>query len=371
MTKTSSILTSKSEIEAGGRVLQILHDALPAFGLPLPDDIVVGPGGASNTLLRLTPRRHFQRAWDMGSGSGVQAVALATHCDYVIATDVDPKALKYTHNSAVANGFRVETRCGSLFDPVESEKFDIVVSNPPFVIGQATELVHRESPLPADGLAQEFLTKISNHLRPAGISVVLLSWLETEAEDYETRILNWLPADCDAWVGMRDSQTPDAYVETWLRDAGRESDLGTRDLWLQRLAEWDTIAIAFGWVVLHKRSDSTGIHLIEDVREAVAIPTGEEVLERLQHMRAGEELNAIQILTERFRPISAQAWRGPIGLPGILAELQHRISIEARIPEITTQMAADFQVDEDDLMVLVLAAVKELVGLGRLELVKD
>lgn len=369
--KISSILTSKTEIEAGGRVLQILHDALPAFGLPLPDDIVVGPGGASNTLLRLTPRRPFKTAWDLGCGSGVQAVALATHCEHVIATDIDQKALAYTQNSAATNGLQVETRCGSLFDPVAADKFDLVVSNPPFVIGQATELVHRESPLPADGLAQEFLTKIPNHLQPGGIAVVLLSWLETSDEDYESRILNWLPADCDAWVGMRDSQTPAAYVETWLRDAGRQADQVTRELWLQRLADWNTTAIAFGWVVLQKRTDVGGFHLVEDVREAAAIPTGEEVLERLQHMRAGDELNAIQILTEHFQPINRQTWRGPITLPGILSELQNRITSDTKIPEIVTQMATDFQVDEDDLLVLVLAAIKELVGLGKLELVTD
>ncbi|MEY3406962.1 MAG: hypothetical protein RL038_23, partial [Actinomycetota bacterium] len=93
-------MTSKTEIEAGGHRLQILHDALPAFGLPLPKDIVVGPGGASNSLLRLTPRRSVKRAWDMGCGSGVQAVALATHCREVIATDIDEKALNYTRESA-------------------------------------------------------------------------------------------------------------------------------------------------------------------------------------------------------------------------------------------------------------------------------
>ena len=120
-----------------------------------------------------------------------------------------------------------------------------------------------------------------------------------------------------------------------------------------------------------RRRVEQGVGADDEVREAIAVPTGEEVLERLQHLRAGEELNAIQILTERFRPISTQPWRGPISLPGILAELHHRISIDASIPEITSQMAADFQVDEDDLMVLVLAAVKELVGLGRLELVTD
>jgi hypothetical protein len=88
-------------------------------------------------------------------------------------------------------------------------------------------------------------------------------------------------------------------------------------------------------------------------------------------LRTSAELTAVQILTERFRAVQGQAWRGAITLPGILAELVARVSSDRGIPEITAEMAADFQVDEDDLMVLVLAACKELVGLSRLELVKD
>jgi hypothetical protein len=370
--KISSILTSKTEIEAGGRRLQILHDELPAFGLPLPSNIVVGPGGASRTLLHLVPRIPFASAWDLGCGSGVQAVALATHCDKVFATDVDENALRYTHASALENDLQnITVAAGSMFEPALNKRFDLVVSNPPFVIGQVTDLVHRESPLPADGLAKHFLENISDFLNPGGISVVLLSWLETSNESWEERIAAWLPNDCDVWVTLRDSQLPEQYVETWLQDAGLSENKSLKQEWLQRLAEWSTQAVAFGWVVVRKpvATDFESSHVIEDLRSAARIPDGQEVLEQLDLFRAASELSAGQILFGHFQASEFQNWRGAIGLPALLNEIRQRCDGSKNIDQVVEELAIHLEIEEIDLLALTLVAVKQLVGLGLLELV--
>jgi hypothetical protein len=370
--KISSILTSKTEIEAGGRRLQILHDELPAFGLPLPSNIVVGPGGASRTLLHLVPRVQVASAWDLGCGSGVQAVALATHCDEVFATDVDENALRYTHASALENDLQnITVAAGSMFEPALNKRFDLVVSNPPFVIGQVTDLVHRESPLPADGLAKHFLENISDFLNPGGISVVLLSWLETSNESWEERIAAWLPNDCDVWVALRDSQLPEQYVETWLQDAGLSENKSLKQEWLQRLAGWSTQAVAFGWVVVRKpvATDFESSHVIEDLRSAARIPDGQEVLEQLDLFRAASELSAGQILFGHFQASELQNWRGAIGLPGLLNEIRQRCDGSKNIDQVVEELAIHLEIEEIDLLALTLVAVKQLVGLGLLELV--
>jgi hypothetical protein len=372
--KISSILTSKTEIEAGGRRLQILHDELPAFGLPLPNNIVVGPGGASRTLLHLVPRVQVASAWDLGCGSGVQAVALATHCDEVFATDVDESALRYTQASALENDLRnITVAAGSMFEPALKKRFDLVVSNPPFVIGQVTDLVHRESPLPADGLAKHFLENISDFLNPDGIAVVLLSWLETTSETWEERIADWLPNDCDVWVALRDSQLPKQYVETWLQDAGLSANKSLNREWLQRLAEWSTQAVAFGWVVIRKPAsdiaDFEVSHVIEDLRSAARIPEGEEVLEQLDAFRAASELSAGQILFGHFQASELQNWRGGIGIPALLNEIRKRCDGSKSIDQLVEELAVLLEIAEIDLLALTLVAVKQLVGLGLLELV--
>ena len=69
-------------------------------------DIVTGLNSAARTLASLTPRRPTGRALDIGTGSGVQALLAATHCDEVVATDVNERALAFTRLGAALSGLR-------------------------------------------------------------------------------------------------------------------------------------------------------------------------------------------------------------------------------------------------------------------------
>jgi release factor glutamine methyltransferase len=76
-------------------------------------------------------------ALDVGTGSGAIALALATEGPFarVVATDVSPDALAVAraNRESAAPDAPVEFREGSLFAPVAGERFDVVVSNPPYV----------------------------------------------------------------------------------------------------------------------------------------------------------------------------------------------------------------------------------------------
>src|SRR6185437_12440605 len=112
-------------------------------GRPLRPDHVLGVGGASTTLARWTPRPRVARALDIGTGCGVQAFHLATHAAEVTATDTSARCLGLTRLNAQLNaaaedgpfaGRTLDLRRGSLLDPVGGRSFDLVVSNPPYVI---------------------------------------------------------------------------------------------------------------------------------------------------------------------------------------------------------------------------------------------
>ncbi len=64
-----------------------------ATGEPVDQDHVLGVGGASTTLAGATLRRRAGRAYDLGTGSGVQALHLAAHADHVVASDLSARAL--------------------------------------------------------------------------------------------------------------------------------------------------------------------------------------------------------------------------------------------------------------------------------------
>lgn len=72
---------------------------------------------------------------DIGSGSGCVAVALAKKLPgaAVISVDISADALELAAQNAALNGVQVDFRHGSLFEPVQGESFDLIVSNPPYI----------------------------------------------------------------------------------------------------------------------------------------------------------------------------------------------------------------------------------------------
>ena len=67
-------------------------------------DHVPGVHRPSVTLAHLTVRGRGERALDVGTGNGIQAVLLAQHAAEVTATDVNPWALAYAAFNAAVNG---------------------------------------------------------------------------------------------------------------------------------------------------------------------------------------------------------------------------------------------------------------------------
>jgi release factor glutamine methyltransferase len=73
------------------------------------------------------------RVLDIGTGSGALAVAAARLGACVTAVDVSRRALGTAWVNAALRGRRIDLRHGSLLEPVRGRRFDLVVSNPPYV----------------------------------------------------------------------------------------------------------------------------------------------------------------------------------------------------------------------------------------------
>ncbi|MFC6345100.1 methyltransferase, partial [Nocardioides hankookensis] len=220
----------------------------------------LGISSASTSLAQLTIREEVGRSLDLGTGCGVQALHLAGHSDAVVATDVNERALRLTRFTVALNDIRtpVDVRAGSFFEAVAGERFDLIATNPPFVISPATgeRLVYRDSGLPGDRVVEHIVRSAPDHLTEGGWCQVLANWVIPTGAAWEDRLSSWVADDCDAYVVQREVVDPASYVELWLKDAGQHGggpDYAVRyDTWVSWFERQGIEAVGFGWINLRR-----------------------------------------------------------------------------------------------------------------------
>ena len=238
-----------------------------ALGTALGEEHVLGIGGATTTLSGLQVPVPVRRVLDLGTGCGIQALHARRFADQVVATDISHRALDIARFNADLNGVDgIEFRYGSLFEPVAGERFDRIVSNPPFVITPRREGVpsyeYRDGGMVGDALVETVLRGLTDHLEPGGTAQLLGNWEYHWGVDGLDRVRSWFEdADADArgldaWVLERERQDPAAYAETWIRDGGTKP--GTEefddlvDAWLDDFQDRRVTGVGFGYVVVRK-----------------------------------------------------------------------------------------------------------------------
>jgi release factor glutamine methyltransferase len=75
------------------------------------------------------------RVLDLGSGSGAAGIMAARRGCQVVAVDINPSAVRCTRINALLNIVEIDVRQGDLFAPVQGERFDVVLFNPPYYRG--------------------------------------------------------------------------------------------------------------------------------------------------------------------------------------------------------------------------------------------
>lgn len=276
-------------------------------GKPLADDHVLGIGGATLTLLEMTVREQVDSALDVGCGCGIQALYLATHAGRVVATDLSARACAITQFNAALNETTIDVREGSLFEPVEGETFDLIVTNPPFVItpdsvrGAAGLLEYRDGGMDRDNLIRAVLRGAPACMNEGGTLQMLANW-EIPADrnpdtQWSWRVDSWLEGlPVDAWVVQRDVLDPARYVDMWIRDSGGQL-MARADYeraftsWLADFRRAGTGAIGMGFVALRRLDEaeaaSGGVRAYDLSLDGHA-PRGRDVAWALASLRAPE-----------------------------------------------------------------------------------
>ncbi|GGH44203.1 N5-glutamine methyltransferase family protein [Microbacterium album] len=262
-------------------------DELAAGGGPLAEDHVLGVGGASLTLAGLHLPTPARRVLDLGTGCGIQALRARRYANAVVATDLSERALGFARLNALLNrDERIETRLGSLFEPVTGETFDRIVSNPPFVITPRATGVpgyeYRDGGLVGDALVERLVADVGAHLAPpgagshGGVAQFLGNWESRDGVPGLDRIRAWVaasPVPLDAWVVEREELDPVSYAEMWIRDGGTAPGSERHDAllsaWLDDFGARGVTAIGFGYVLLRRAEGRPTLDRFERVTHPI------------------------------------------------------------------------------------------------------
>jgi methylase of polypeptide subunit release factors len=268
-----------------GRILPV-EDLLLASdgysqGAADPADYVATFTPTARRCSLITPRRHVRRALDVGTGSGAQALLAARHADEVVATDLNPRALAFTRTNAALSGVRnVETREGSLFEPVAGEVFDLIVCNAPFVVSPESRFIFRDGALPADEFSERVVAGAVAHLADGGFATLLVSWVADDEDEPDVRPFRWVDGTgCDAWILGFAGSDPLDHAAGWNDYLEEDPDrfAAALDEWTAYLTGLGVGWITEGAVLLHRRTGSVHVIRADDVDEDLLEAAGGQI----------------------------------------------------------------------------------------------
>jgi release factor glutamine methyltransferase len=125
---------------------------------------------------------------DLCTGSGLLAVVAARRGAESVAVDVSRRAVISARLNAALNGVRVTALRGDLFEPVADRRFDVIVSNPPYLPDPDEELPRSgvarawEAGPRGRALLDRICAQAGEHLMPGGALLLIHSSVCGERE---------------------------------------------------------------------------------------------------------------------------------------------------------------------------------------------
>ena len=258
--------------------LLFASDAFSLLGSGESNEFVLPASTHSANFLRfLTLRNEVDETLDLGCGCGIQALFAARHSRRVTATDISARALEYTRFNALLNGVdNVDCIEGSLFEPVAGRRFDLIVTNPPFVIGPSEKFVYRDNAMQLDEFCAALAREAPSCLTEGGVLQMLGEWVEVEGQAWPERLSDWIRG-CDAWILHAHPLSPSAYVQH------RSTDISGDSINVDSASDWQSYfdkhrirAVHPGLLVLRRREGSNWMH-VQNLPGDVTVPAGQAV----------------------------------------------------------------------------------------------
>ncbi len=282
-----------------------------AFDLPAAltsdqrEHYVMGVGASTLTLANLTVRSPTAATLDLGCGCGFHALLAASHSDQVSALDINPRASQFTiFNAQLNNLANITTLTGNLFEPVAGRMFDLIVSNPPFVISPESRYTYRDGGLPADTLVRKIARQAPDFLNQGGYCQILCNWAEFDGQEWQEHLREWfVESGCDVWVLRSESRNPETYADTWIKHTEKDdAEYGDRfERWLAYYQEQGIVSFGAGIITMRRRDAAANWFRAEDGPARMIGPCGDGIIQGFQSFDFLENTDTESLLLSKLK----------------------------------------------------------------------
>ena len=331
------------------------------------DDQVMSVGTDSRWLARATVRRSVGAALDLCTGSGIHALLAAAHSKRVVAVDINPRAAQCTRFNSLASGTsNIEVLVGDLYDPVGSERFDLITANPPFVPSPRDSLKFRDGGRSGEDVQRRIIAGLPHHLAPGGMAHIVTEFGERGEEPLANRLREWLGgAPMDIYIlrlrvhsaanyamghadGVGSSENFLNSVHDWIENLSTQGY--TRMVSVLLTFQWSDSAVGSPWT----RSDSP---------QTLHSAAGTEVAAAFAAERLVRQPNFLDLLGR-----SRVRWAGPIALQETKV-LGYEVPSTVQAELLGRSLSIQHRLDTTERAILALIGkpmpFSELVGLAQ------
>ncbi len=136
--------------------------------------MIYEPGEDSYLLEKYVKKFAKGKILDMGTGSGIQALAAEKKCNNVLAADINPEAIALLRKKGI-NAIKSD-----LFENIKG-KFDTIIFNPPYLPDDSLEDEESKAittgGLKGNEIINNFLRDAKSHLNKNGVILIVFSSL--------------------------------------------------------------------------------------------------------------------------------------------------------------------------------------------------
>lgn len=269
----------------------------------VPVDFVMPPGGTSLQLGWSAIRRSSRRTLDLGTGCGYLGLVTGAFSSHIVATDRNQRAVMVARFNALLNDVgQMESRLGDLLDPVRGERFDLVLSNPPFVITPQRRLMFRDSGMRGDEFCRRLIRETPSHLEEGGFCQMLGNFAHRRDSPWREELSGWFAeVGCDAVVFVTGRQPIDEYAMTWITTTeSQDVTVVPRlfDEWMEYYQQQQIEQVSYLLINLRRRSGVSNHTCIDEDEVKIVGECGDSIQSRFAVLDYLAELPSLAALLD-------------------------------------------------------------------------